>query len=170
MNRRFIMLFGLLAAAATNYGTIKDIHSQKHEETDESQIEALISPVIPHVSGYVDRVYVSDNQFVQKGDTLLVHDDRDFKIRLYEAEAGVTAARSNVDIARAGIPVTKANVVTSEANVETVDAQIEAAKVNVWRTEQDFKRYENLIKDHSITQQQYEQALAAKQTAERTLN
>jgi multidrug resistance efflux pump len=48
-----------------------------------------------------------------------------------------------------------------------VDAQIEAAKVNVWRTSQDYDRYANLIKDHSVTQQQYEQALAAKQAAER---
>ncbi len=47
--------------------------------------------------------------------------------------------------------------------------QIEAAKVNVWRATQDYNRYANLIKDHSITQQQFEQALAAKQTAEKQL-
>ena len=58
---------------------------------------------------------------------------------------------------------------SSQAAVSTIDAQIEAAKVNVWRTTQDYNRYANLIKDHSITQQQYEQALAAKQTAERQL-
>jgi len=40
----------------------------------------------------------------------------------------------------------------------------------VWRTTQDYDRYANLIKDHSITQQQFEQADAAKQTAERQLN
>ena len=51
----------------------------------------------------------------------------------------------------------------------TADAQIEAAKINVWRITQDYERYANLIKDHSITQQQYEQALAAKQTAEKQL-
>ena len=53
--------------------------------------------------------------------------------------------------------------------IGTVDAQIEAAKVNVWRATQDYDRYANLIKDHSVTQQQYEQALAAKQTAEKQL-
>jgi len=51
--------------------------------------------------------------------------------------------------------------------IAVADAQIEAAKVNVWRTTEDYNRYANLIKDHSITQQQYEQALAAKQTAEK---
>ena len=64
---------------------------------------------------------------------------------------------------------TRANIVTSQASVGTVEAQIEAAKVNVWRTTQDYERYANLIKDHSVTQQQYEQALAAKQTAEKQL-
>ncbi len=39
----------------------------------------------------------------------------------------------------------------------------------MWRANQDHERYANLIKDHSITQQQYEQALAAKQTAEKQL-
>jgi membrane fusion protein (multidrug efflux system) len=51
-----------------------------------------------------------------------------------------------------------------------VDAQIEAAKINVWRATQDYDRYANLIKDHSITQQQFEQADAAKQTAEKQLS
>lgn len=169
LNTRFIILFAVLVSAGTIYGTIKYVHSQKHEETDDAQIEALISPVIPHVSGFINKVYVADNQFVKKGDTLLTLDNRDFNIQLHQAEACLTSARSNAAIAQAGIPVTKANVVTSEANVETVEAQIQAAEVNVWRANQDFKRYENLIKDHSITQQQFEQALAAKQTAERTL-
>ncbi|RYG02508.1 MAG: HlyD family secretion protein, partial [Chitinophagaceae bacterium] len=42
-------------------------------------------------------------------------------------------------------------------------------KVNVRRATQDFGRYQNLIKDHSITQQQFEQAEATKETAERQL-
>ena len=63
----------------------------------------------------------------------------------------------------------RANIATSQASVGTADAQIEAAKVNLWRASQDYDRYSNLIKDHSITQQQFEQATAAKQTAERQL-
>ena len=61
------------------------------------------------------------------------------------------------------------NIGSSEAAVVTANAQIEAAKVNVWKTSQDLKRYANLVKDHSITEQQYEQALAAKQSTNRQL-
>ena len=42
--------------------------------------------------------------------------------------------------------------------------------MNVWRATEDYNRYANLIKDHSITQQQFEQASAAKQLAERQLD
>jgi membrane fusion protein, multidrug efflux system len=88
-------------------------------------------------------------------------------IKLEQAEAALATAESNLQAARASTTAATANISTSRASVSTVDAQIEAAKVNVWRTTQDLQRYENLIKDHSVTQQQYEQALAAKQAAER---
>lgn len=169
-SKRFAIVFGVLVIVAGTYGVIKYMHAQKHEETDDAQVESLISPVIPRVPGYIKEIRVSDNQFVKKGDTLVILDGRDYGVKVAEAEAALAAAQSSATVAGAGIPVAAANIVSSEANVTTVDAQIEAAKVNVWRANQDFARYENLIKDHSITQQQYEQALAAKQTAERQLD
>src|SRR6185295_17179869 len=86
-----------------------------------------------------------------------------------QAEAALVTSRSNLSAARASTIAANANINTSRAGVAIVNAQIEAAKINVWRATQDYDRYANLIKDHSITQQQYEQALAAKQTAERQL-
>lgn len=169
-SKRFAIVFGLLVLVGGTYGVIKYMHAQKHEETDDAQVESLISPVIPRVAGYIKEVRVTDNQIVKKGDTLVILDDRDFTIKVEEAEAALASAQSNASVAGAGIPVVNANVYSSESNISTVDAQIEAAKVNVWRANQDFARYENLIKDHSITQQQYEQALASKQTAERQLD
>ncbi len=169
-SKRFAIVFGLLVLVGGTYGVIKYMHAQKHEETDDAQIEALISPVIPRVSGYIKEIRVSDNQAVKKGDTLVILDDRDLRIKVEEAEAALAAAQSNASVAGAGVPVVNANVFSSESNISTVDAQIKASEVNVWRANQDFARYENLIKDHSITQQQYEQALAAKQTAERQLD
>lgn len=169
-SKRFAIVFGLLVLVGGTYGVVKYMHAQKHEETDDAQVEALISPVIPRVSGYIKEVRVKDNQMVHKGDTLLILDDRDFRIKIAEAEAAIASAESNVNVAGAGLPVVNANVFSAESNISTVDAQIEAAKVNVWRATQDFNRYQNLIKDHSITQQQFEQASAAKQTAERQLD
>lgn len=168
-NPVFLIILGILVIGGSWFGISKYVHGQHHEETDDAQISADITPVIPRVSGYIKEIKVNDNQYVKKGDTLLVLDDRDFVIKLEEAQAALIAAQSNLQIAKATTSAAKANISTSQASVGTIDAQIDAAKVNVWRTSQDYERYANLIKDHSITQQQYEQALAAKQTAEKQL-
>lgn len=168
-NKTFLIILIIAVAGGTWFGISKYIHSQHHEETDDAQIEANISPVIPRISGYVTEIRVKDNQLVKKGDTLMILDDRDAKIKVEQAEAALGTAESNMAAARASAGAAHANIATSEASVTTADAQIETAKINLWRATQDFTRYENLIKDHSITQQQYEQALAAKQTAEKQL-
>lgn len=168
-NPIFLIILSILVIGGAWFGISKYIHGQHHEETDDAQISADITPVIPRVSGYLKEIKVNDNQYVKKGDTLLVLDDRDFVIKLEEAQAALLTAQSNLQIAKATTNAAKANISTARASVGTIDAQIDAAKVNVWRTTQDYERYSNLIKDHSITQQQYEQAVAAKQTAEKQL-
>ena len=67
----------------------KYIHAQHHEETDDAQIEANISPVIPRVSGYVKEVRVKDNQHGKKRRYLLILDDRDLKLKVEQAEAAL---------------------------------------------------------------------------------
>lgn len=168
-NKTFLIILIVAVLGGGWFGISKYIHSQHHEETDDAQVEANISPVIPRISGYVTEVRVKDNQLVKKGDTLLILDDRDMKIKVEQAEAAMATAESNLTAAQANAGAARANIAPTEASVSTADAQIETAKINLWRANEDFKRYENLIKDHSITQQQYEQALAAKQTAEKQL-
>ena len=142
---------------------------QSHEDTDDAQIAANLSPVISKISGYVSEIRVKDNQYVKKGDTLIILDNKDQKLMVEQAKAALGTAESNITSAKASSIAAGSNINTSKAAVVTANSQIEAAKVNVWKTTQDLKRYENLIKDHSITQQQYEQVLAAKQTADRQL-
>lgn len=165
----FIIILIVMIIGGAWFGISKYTYSQHHEDTDDAQVEADISPVIPRVSGYVREVRVKDNQLVKKGDTLLVLDDRDLKLNVEQAEAALATAKSNVGAARANTNAARSGIASSRAGVGTVDAQIAAAQINVTRTSQDYDRYANLIKDHSITQQQFEQAQAAKDLAERQL-
>lgn len=165
----FPIILGALLIGGGIYGYSEYKHSQEHQETDDAQLATNMAPVISRVSGYVSEIKVHDNQFVKKGDTLLVLDNRDQKMALEQAQAALGIAMSNVNIAKATTSATSKNINTTNAAISTADAQIQAAKVNVWKTTQDLNRYANLIKDHSITQQQYEQALAAKQTADKQL-
>lgn len=169
-SKGFVIVLAVLVLGGGAFGITKYIHGLHHEETDNAQIDANVSPVIPRVSGYVKEVRVKDNQFVKKGDTLVVLDDRDLAIAVQQAENGLFAAQANLGAAEASTAAAQAGISTAQAQVGTIDAQIEAAKVNLWRASQDYDRYANLIKDHSITQQEFEQASAAKQTAERQLD
>ncbi|TWF39749.1 membrane fusion protein (multidrug efflux system) [Chitinophaga polysaccharea] len=169
-SKGFIIVLAALVIGGGAFGITKYIHALHHEETDNAQIDANVSPVIPRVSGYVKEVRVKDNQLVKKGDTLVILDDRDLALKVQQAENALYTAQANLGAAEATTAAAQANISTAEAQIGTIDAQIAAAKVNLWRASQDFERYSNLIKDHSITQQEFEQASAAKQTAERQLD
>ncbi|MFL5747632.1 MAG: HlyD family secretion protein [Niastella sp.] len=168
-NRRFLIVLIILVVVGGAFGFSKYLHAKHHEETDEAQVQANINPVIPKISGYVTEVRVKDNQKVKKGDTLLLLDDRDLKLKLEQAEAALATAQSNLTSAKATSAAAQANIGTSAAAIRAADAQIEAAKVSVWQATQDYNRYANLIKDHSITLQQFEQAQANKEKAEKQL-
>lgn len=168
-NKRFLVVLAVLVIGGSAFGVTKYTHSLHHEETDDAQIDAHISPVIPRISGYVTEVRVKDNQLVKKGDTLVVLDNRNELIHVAQMEAALKAAEGTLSVANASTAASRVNISAYEANVTTANAQIEAAKVTLKRATQDYDRYANLIKDHSITQQQFEQAEAAKQTAERQL-
>lgn len=166
-NKGFLIVLAVLVIGGAWFGISKYTYAQHHEDTDDAQIEANVAPVIPRVPGYVKEIRVKDNQRVKKGDTLLILDDRDFKIKLDQANAALFTAQNNVGVAEASTSAAQANVSTYRANIATIDAQIATAQVNLTRATQDYNRYANLIKDHSITQQQFEQADAAKQVAEK---
>lgn len=157
-----IIVGGIIGYRTYSYGLT-------HEQTDDAQIASNMSPVISKISGYVTEIKVTDNQFVKRGDTLVVLDNRDQKMVLQQATAALGTAKSNIQTAIASTHAASQNINSTNAAITTANAQIEAAKVTVWKTSQDLKRYANLVKDHSITQQQYETVLAAKQSADRQL-
>ena len=139
-NPAFIIILVILILGGGWFGISKYSHGLHHEETDDAQVSADIIPVIPRIPGYVNQVLVRDNQQVKKGDTLLILDDRDYKIKLEQAEGALETAKINLESAKVTTTAAKANIATSQASVGTVDAQIEAAKINVWRATQDYER------------------------------
>ncbi|HUZ61932.1 MAG TPA: HlyD family secretion protein [Hanamia sp.] len=165
----FLIVLILMVVFGGWFGITKYIYAQHHEDTDDAQIEADMIPIIPRVSGYVKEIRVKDNEQVHKGDTLIIIDDRDLKINLLQAEAALATAESNVNASRANTKAARTGITTSREGVATIDAQIEAAQVKLTRATQDYNRYANLITDHSITEQQFEEAQAAKDLAQKQL-
>lgn len=168
-NKKFLVILIVLVVLGATYGIYKYMHSLAHEETDDAQVEKNMNPILPRVTGYITKVYVKDNDYVKKGDTLFTIDDKDYVVKVEEAKAALAAAEGSFAAAKADIGGATANISVSEANVQSSKGNIEAAKVRLWRATNDFQRFENLYKNHSITKQQFEQAQAAKQEAEAQL-
>jgi membrane fusion protein (multidrug efflux system) len=167
-NKKSIII-AVLILSGLSYGIYKYVHSLSHETTDDAQIEKNMNPIIPRVMGYVTKVYIKDNDYVKKGDTLFTIDNNDYMVKLEDAKAALIAAQGNFEVSKADIGSALASVSVSDANVQSAGGSIETAKIKLGRATKDFERYNNLYKNHSITKQQFEQALAAKQEAESQL-
>ena len=57
----------------------------RYEMTNNAYVDQYIVPVNIRVSGFIREICFSEHQYVHRGDTLLVLDDREYKIRLQEA-------------------------------------------------------------------------------------
>jgi len=164
-NKVFGIVLVVIVVVGTIWGVTKYIHGQHHEDTDDAQVEADINPIIPKVSGYVDKLFVDDNMIVKAGVTLVSLGERDLKLKVLQAKAALANANANLASVRAGFATSQENVLSSKSNLGASEGTIEIAKVKARRAEQDFKRYQELIKTNSITQQQYEQAEAERDAA-----
>ncbi len=138
------------------------LFSSSHVSTNDAQVRQYITPVSSKVSGFINKINFEENQFVHKGDTLVVIDNREFQ--------------NQIDIAQANLESTTESVATYEtavdskaSNVNIVNANIEAAKIEVWRTEKDFTRFENLVAEDAATLQQFEEIEAKYKQAKANL-
>ena len=114
--------------------------------TNDAHIEEYINPVNTRIPGYIKEVRFGEHQNVKKGDTLVLIDDREYKIQVEQAEAAFLAASATKIVTASGVN-------TVQSGLNTADANIEAAKARVWNAEQNYHRYENLLRDGAATQQ-----------------
>ena len=119
--------------------------------TRDSRVRAYVVTMAPEVSGRIVEMPVLDNQFVHKGDVLMVIDPTDYRIALDLAEAGVLQAKATAENAQAkaerrrklsDLAVTvedrqthEAIALATHAQHRQAVAQFDRAKVNLERTE-----------------------------------
>ena len=125
-----------------------------YEITNDAFVDQYVAPINIRVSGYIQEVRFREHQYVHKGDTLLVLDNREYIIKVKEAEAALLDAHGTQDVIHSGVETSHTNVAVQEANIAE-------AKAKLWQLEQDYHRFERLMRDESVPRQQYEQAKAA---------
>jgi len=144
-----VTLAVIVAAAMWVCG--KFIHLGNVEFTDNAQVKQQIVPVNSRVQGYIKEIRFKEYQPVKKGDTLVIIDDSDMRLRLAQARADYQNALAGRDVAGRSIGV-------ASANVSVTEASIAEAKIIMDNAATDFARYEKLLEQDAVTRQQYDAA------------
>lgn len=130
------------------------IHLGDVEYTDNAQIKQHITPVNTRVQGFIKKIYFEEYKPIHKGDTLLVIEDSEFKLRLAQAEADLANAL-------AGRQATTAGIATTQNNLSVNDATIEEVRVQKENAERELQRYKKLLEEDAVTRQQYDNVKTA---------
>lgn len=125
------------------------VHLGNVEYTDNAQIKQHITPINTRVQGFIKKIYFDEYQPVHKGDTLLIIEDSEFRLRLAQAEA-------NYLNATAGKNAMHTTINTTQSNLSVTEAGIREAQVRLKNAETDYKRYSEMLKQKAVTPQQYD--------------
>ncbi|TPG32591.1 HlyD family secretion protein [Flavobacterium pectinovorum] len=162
-NRTFHVLITIIACVLVASGIILGIwfyvFNSNHEETNDAQVEQYVTPIMSRITGYVQEVRFDENQFVHKGDTLVIIDNREYKSKLNVALADVQSAEQSSVVAQR-------NVATTASTTTIGESQLAAAKTNLWKTKLEYERYQALVKDEAATSQQLEKVRADYESAQ----
>jgi membrane fusion protein (multidrug efflux system) len=150
-----------------------------YESTDDAQIDGHVNSVSTRITGHVTKLNVQDNQFVAAGTVLVEIDPADYQVAYERAKADFEDSQASAVAAGVNVPITSINttsqVSSSEADVNSARAgiqvakqQFEAAKAELLQAEannvkaqNDLGRYKQLVDKQEISEQQYDQAVAA---------
>lgn len=129
------------------------IHLGRVEYTDNAQIRRNIIPINSRVQGYIQKVCFDDFQFVHKGDTLVVIESSEYRLKVVQAKANYQKALMENSAMETVISTTANKLTVSDANIEELRIRLNQAKT-------DFHRYEQLYAQKAVTRQQYDNAKA----------
>jgi membrane fusion protein (multidrug efflux system) len=150
-----------------------------YESTDDAQVDVHLYPVSARVSGYVINVNVEDNQYVKAGTVLVEIDPKDYHVAVERARADLANAEATARSLNITVPITSvstssqltstasdvdnaaAGIVSAEQQLAVAHAQVLQAEANDVKAQDDLQRYKRLVEKQNVSEQVYDQALAA---------
>jgi membrane fusion protein (multidrug efflux system) len=150
-----------------------------YESTDDAQADVHLYPVSARISGYVVKVNVDDNQWVEKGAVLVEIDPKDYEVAVAQAQANLGNAEATAQSLNITVPITSVNsssqlqstasditntnagIIAAQRQLAAAQAQVEEARANDVKVQDDLKRYKLLVDKKEVAEQIYDQALAA---------
>jgi membrane fusion protein (multidrug efflux system) len=178
--RRWIVLVLILVLAVA--GAYLWHYFSRFESTDDAQVDVHLYPVSARISGYIQKVNVDDNQWVDAGSTLVEIDPKDYEVALARAQATLdtseaSAKSSNIDVPVSSVATssqlkfTSSDIKNAEAAIQAAEKQAAAAHARVLeaqaenvKAQDDVTRYRLLLTKEEIAKQVYDHACAAAAT------
>jgi membrane fusion protein (multidrug efflux system) len=176
--RRNLAFVVIVIAAALVGGVFLWRYLESYESTDDAQADAHLYPVSARIPGYVAKVNVGDNEWVEQGKVLVEIDPRDDEVALAQAKANLASAEATARSLNINVPITTINtnsqiqstasdienanagVTAAERQLTAAHAQLEEAQANDVRAQDDLQRYKLLVDKREVAPQVYDQALA----------
>jgi membrane fusion protein (multidrug efflux system) len=153
------------------------------EDTDDAQINGHLIQVSARIAGQVTKVYVDENQKVEKGALIAELDPRDYQVAVENAEAALASAQANALAAQVNVPITSINtgsnissagadvsgatagVSQAQQQLAAAQARVSQAEANNVKAQSDLARYKPLVEKDVISKQQYDAAVASADAA-----
>lgn len=138
--------------------------------TDDAFVDGHMFSVTPRISGYVVSVNVDDNREVQQGSLLMTLDRTEYEVAVAEAMANLAESRSTLTSLELGVPLelsqteqkvrgaeSELNTLSKNLEIKTKDQEAAAQDLEKASAEHDkaiidFRRMNELIKSHAISQ------------------
>lgn len=140
------------------YVVSRFMHFGSGEFTDNARVRQNVVPQSSRVQGFIREVRFNDFQQVRKGDTLVIIEDAEFRLRLAQAETDLLRAQQ-------GSKGTASSIVTTKTGMTVTEAGIESARVQMENAMREDNRFQNLLSQDAVTRQQYDKVHTAYLTA-----
>jgi len=178
-SKKRLIVLAVLALAFVAAGAWLWYYLGGYESTDDAQVDVHLAPVSARISGYVIKVNVGDNEFVKKGTVLVEIDPKDYRVAVDKARADFASAEANAQSLNINVPITSVNttsqisfsasdvasaqagIISAEKQLAAARAQVDQAQANDVKAQDDLRRYKQLVDKQNVSEQTYDQALAA---------
>src|SRR6185437_3927196 len=128
------------------------------ESTDDAYVGGNVTPIAPHVAGFVQEILVTDNQYVKAGQPLIRLDPADYAAALGHAQA-VLAAR------KAAITNLQAQLGLQQSIIAQAQADLVAKQAQAVFSGQEADRYRALASTAAGSRQDEQKAFASDKAA-----
>ncbi len=155
----YATLGGLIAFVGARYGYEYWSVGRFIESTDDAYAGGNVTPISPHVAGFVAQILVGDNQYVRAGQPLIRLDDRDFRAAADRAAAIVKAREATLESL-------ERKQTMQETAIREAKADLDAKHAQATFAEEDDQRYRDLAQTAAGSRQNAERAAALNLAAE----